>query len=102
MRSAFKFSTSPIQDSAYKALIQAGLRDSRFTPIYATIFAGRRAQGGELAIKYSDISPFSGSNGTPGFFYGSRESIWQSTSPRGQALQQFIAQNPCWWSGCVN
>ncbi len=32
--------------------------------------------------------------------WGALESVYQPTSPKYKALEDFIGQNPCWWKGC--
>ena len=34
--------------------------------------------------------------------WGALDEIWQATSPTYDALINFISNNACWWSGCVN
>jgi hypothetical protein len=82
-------------------LYVAANRDPRMGAAYATALAEWKAGGGELYMQFVDVSG-SGQYGE----WGALESYLDPISPLGsappkwQALQAFIAHNPCWWPGC--
>jgi hypothetical protein len=79
----------------------AANRDPRMKTAYQTYLQGWKANGGQLFTQFNDVFPPSQYG-----LWGALESIMQTTNPlssappKWQALQNFIATNPCWWSGC--
>jgi hypothetical protein len=77
-------------------------RDPRMGAEYTTALNDWRANGGQIYTIYADINK-------PSEFgeWGALESVWDtvtplaSAPPKWQAIQNFIAANPCWWPGCV-
>ncbi|VXD21644.1 Cellulose-binding domain protein [Planktothrix serta PCC 8927] len=51
--------------------------------------------GGTVFMHFTDI-------GKPTKYgsWGALESVYQPTSPKYKALEDFIDHNPCWWEGC--
>jgi hypothetical protein len=88
--------------TALTNLYIAANRDPRMGAAYATYLQQWKANGGELMALYNDI-------GAPSWFgsWGQLESLMQTTSPlsaappKWQAIQNFIASDPCWWAGCT-
>jgi len=82
-------------------LYVAANRDPRMMAAYSHYLRQWKGNGGELFMHYNDI-------GAPGKYgsWGALESAMQSVSPqtsappKWQAIQDFIATNPCWWEGC--
>jgi hypothetical protein len=70
--------------------------------VYARYFQQWKAGGGQLFMYYNDVG-LESKYGS----WGAIESIMDSTSPAGsgppkwQAIQEFVSENPCWWSDCV-
>ena len=87
-------------DALNKVYIAAN-RDPRMGAAYARYFKAWKTAGGQLFMYYSDVGV-----GSQYGSWGALESIMQTTSPPGsappkwQAIQTFIAENPCWWTGC--
>jgi hypothetical protein len=87
---------------AVKNLYIAANRDPRMGAEYTTALNDWRANGGQIYTIYADINK-------PSEFgeWGALESVWDtvtplaSAPPKWQAIQNFIAANPCWWPGCV-
>ncbi len=85
-----------------KNLYIAANRDPRMGVAYTTSLNDWRANGGQIYTIYADINK-------PSEFgeWGALESLWDtvtplsSAPPKWQAIQNFIAANPCWWPGCV-
>lgn len=94
---SFAFGSS----DALNDLYVAANRDPRMAPAYAQYFRQWKAAGGQLFVHYSDIT-IGGKYGS----WGALESIMQPTvplssaPPKWRAIQNFIADNPCWWAGC--
>jgi hypothetical protein len=71
-------------------------------PVYAAYFAAWKDAGGTLFMAFNDISRYSQYGE-----WGALQSVMQtvnplsSAPPRWQALQDFIASTPCWWSNCT-
>jgi hypothetical protein len=86
---------------ALNDLYMTANRDPRMGQAYARYFQQWRAGGGRLFMHYNDV----GAEGKYGS-WGALESIMQATTPHGsappkwQAIEDFIAENPCWWPGC--
>jgi|SRR5579863_50434 len=87
--------------AALNNLYFAANRDPRMRAAYMSYLGQWKANGGQLMLLYSDVSAFDESGS-----WGALESIMQTTDPlssappKWQAIQQFIATNPCWWAGC--
>jgi hypothetical protein len=87
--------------AALNNLYFAANRDPRMRVAYLTYLNQWKANGGQLLLLYDDISAPDESGS-----WGALESLMQSTAPlssappKWQAIQQFIADNPCWWAGC--
>ena len=94
---SFAFGSS----DALNDLYVAANRDPRMAPAYEQYFRQWKAAGGQLFVHYSDIT-VGGKYGS----WGALESIMQPTvplssaPPKWRAIQNFIADNPCWWAGC--
>jgi hypothetical protein len=88
--------------SALNNLYISANRDPRMAAAYTTYLNQWKSSGGQLLMLYSDVSG-PGSYGS----WGALESIMQTTTPlnkappKWQAIQNFLAATPCWWSGCV-
>ena len=88
--------------AAQNSVYIAANRDPRMGAAYTTYLQQWKANGGQLMALYNDIS-------APGPFgsWGALESLMQTTSPltaappKWQAIQNFIASDPCWWAGCT-
>jgi hypothetical protein len=80
----------------------AAQRDPRMAQVYATALNNWKANGGTIYTEFADVAP-------PSVFgnYGALESLWDTVTPlsqappKWQALQNFIAQNNCWWANCA-
>lgn len=79
----------------------AANRDSRMAAVYTTALENWKANGGQTYVLYDDVySPSKYGE------WGLLESFLDTVSPlsdappKWQAVQNFIANNPCWWSGC--
>lgn len=87
--------------AALNDLYFAANRDPRMRTAYLSWLGQWKANGGQLLMLYDDVSAPDESGS-----WGALESIMQTTDPLGsappkwQAIQQFIAANPCWWPGC--
>lgn len=87
--------------AALNNLYFAANRDLRMRVAYTTYLNQWKANGGQLLMLYNDISAPDESGS-----WGALESIMQPTTPlsgappKWQAIQQFLADNPCWWAGC--
>ncbi|MGH8290664.1 MAG: hypothetical protein ACREV7_16865 [Steroidobacteraceae bacterium] len=80
----------------------AANRDPRMAAVYATLLDDWKANGGQMYVIYDDI------NGPSQYGeWGLLESFLDTVSPlsgappKWQAVQKFIQNNPCWWSGCA-
>ena len=77
-------------------------RDSRMGAAYTKYLQQWKANGGELFVLLGDIEAYSQYGE-----WGALESIMQTTSPlsaappKWEAIQNFITDNACWWSGCA-
>jgi hypothetical protein len=80
----------------------AANRDARMGTAYTTYLQQWKANGGQLFMLWNDIGAYSQYGE-----WGALESIMQTTSPltsappKWQAIQNFIANNACWWSNCA-
>jgi hypothetical protein len=81
----------------------AANRDPRMGGAYTQALNDWKSSGGELYVLYSDIS-------IPNQYgeFGALESFMDTVDPlnrapvKWQAIQNFIAANPCWWPGCAS
>lgn len=82
-------------DDKINALFDAANRASDMGPLYAAYLQAWRAGGGDLFVHYYSTGPSSKFGR-----WGARESLKQSRAqaPKYDALLQFIAANPIWWS----
>jgi hypothetical protein len=77
-------------------------RDPRMATAYTTALSNWKTNGGALYNVFADIY-------APGAYgeWGALESFLDTVSPlasappKWQALQNFISNNNCWWTGCV-
>ena len=82
-------------------LFVAANRDARMQGVYTKLLKDWQANGGQLFAAYASIAK-------PGQYgeWGALESFLDSVEPlssappKWAALQNFIAQTPCWWDGC--
>jgi hypothetical protein len=87
---------------ALNGLYMAANRDPRMGQAYARYFREWKDAGGRLFMYFNDV----GAESRYGS-WGALESIMQTTSPlssappKWQAIQNFIAGNPCWWPECA-
>jgi len=83
-------------DTALQTLYAAANRDPRMGTAYTTFLNGWKSVGGTLLNNFSDIQSYSKWG-----YWGALENYQDTSSPKYSALTGFIAQNPCWWSGCA-
>jgi chitodextrinase len=81
-------------NAALQTLYLAAMRDPRMGTAYTTYFNGWKSLGGELAEN------FTLSTAPNPYYWGLLENIVQTSSPKYNAVLNFISANPCWWSGC--
>lgn len=72
-------------------------RDARMGAAYTQHLNFWKAAGGELFLHFTASSGY-GKFGS----WGAVEHLDQQTTPKQQALMDFISANPCWWSGCAD
>lgn len=83
-------------------LYDAANLDGRMGDAYSAYLKQWKGNGGQMVMLYSDVSALSAVGD-----WGALQSIMQTTTPltqappKWQAIQNFMASNPCWWSGCV-
>jgi hypothetical protein len=88
--------------AALNKLYFAANREPRMGKAYADYLRQWKASGAQLIVLYNDMFAPSESGS-----WGALESIMQTTTPlssappKWQAIQEFIAANPCWWPGCT-
>ncbi len=83
-------------------LFIAANRDPRMAAAYTAALNAWKANGGQVWALFADV-------GQPSQYgeWGALESFldaegpFDSASPKWRAIQSFIANNPCWWSGCA-
>ena len=88
--------------SALVRLYIAANRDPRMGAIYTAALKSWRENGGQAWALFGDIY-------APGKYgeWGALESFLDTLDPpskappKWQAIQNFISNNPCWWSGCA-
>jgi hypothetical protein len=77
-------------------------RDARMGAAYTSVLNDWKANGGQIYMIYDDIySP--GQYGSWGALESFMDTVNPLTSapPKWQAIQNFIANNSCWWPGCT-
>lgn len=79
----------------------AANRDARMATAYTTALNDWRANGGHFWVLYADIYAPS-QYGQWGALESSFDTVdpLNKAPPKWQAIQRFIASNPCWWAGC--
>lgn len=83
-------------------LYEAANLDPRMATAYTKAFDDWKANGGEIYVVFEDTSKWSQYGE-----WGALQSFMDTTTPltsapaKWQAIQNFISQNPCWWSGCA-
>jgi hypothetical protein len=91
------------EGSAMVKLYAAANRDPRMARTYTKMFDDWKFNGGQLFVIYADI-------GGPSRYgeWGALESVLDtvnplsSAPPKWQAIQRFISDNACWWTGCAD
>jgi hypothetical protein len=80
----------------------AANRDARMGAAYTTALNDWRANGGHALVLFGDIYAPSeyGEWGALESFLDTVEPLAKAP-PKWQAIQRFIANNPCWWPGCA-
>ena len=81
-------------DTAIANLFNGVNRDARMGTAYTQHLDFWRSAGGELFLHFTASSGY-GKFGS----WGAVEFLDQQTTPKQQALMNFISANPCWWSG---
>jgi len=90
------------EGSPILSLYIAANRDARMAAAYTAALNDWRANGGHTWVLYGDIY-------APSEYgeWGALESFLDTVEPpskappKWQAIQRFIANNPCWWPGCT-
>ena len=82
------------ENQALNALFDAFNRDPRIKQLYLDYLAIWKREGGELFVHFNDVSRYTKSGR-----WGALEYVAQprNDSPKFDALQTFIEQNPAWW-----
>jgi hypothetical protein len=70
-------------------------RDPRMGQVYTNHLNNWKNNGGSLFMHFSNVGPASKFGSWGLLEYGDQE-----TSPKYEAVNNFIQNNPCWWSGC--
>lgn len=89
-------------NGAIKNLYVLANRIPRMGAAYTAALHDWKSNGGQLYVLYADIA-----RPTKYGEWGALESVWDTVSPlssappKWQAIQDFIAANPCWWRGCA-
>lgn len=81
-------------DPAINNLYHEANRDPRMGLVYDEFLADWRAHGGGLLMHYVNVAR-SDDLGA----FGALEYLTQATSPKWEAINRFMDNNPCWW-GC--
>lgn len=84
-----------------QTLYIAANRDPRMGTAYSTALSDWKAGGGELYMQFVDVSTPSqyGEWGALASYLDTISPL-RSAPPKWQALQNFIANHPCWWPNC--
>ena len=77
-------------------LYTAANRDPRMATAYTKLLNGWKSAGGSLFANFTLVTPSS----TWGY-WGVLENVLQTSSPKYDAVKNFISANPCWWNGCT-
>ena len=79
----------------------AANRDPRMAAVYTKALQSWKANGGRLYVLYNDITS-AGKYGEWGLLESFMDTVTplSSAPPKWQAVQNFMATTPCWWSGC--
>lgn len=80
---------------ALEALFLAANRDSRMYSLYQDYLTRWRDNGGQLLVHFTSVNHPSRYGS-----FGAREHQQDLEAPKFRALRDFLATNPCWWSGC--
>lgn len=80
--------------TSIRELMLAAGRDPRMATAFTRYLEGWREIGGEMLVLYVSHSSSSG------FGLLDYELQAHGEQPRFAAVEQFIANNPCWWAGC--
>jgi hypothetical protein len=83
-------------DATTTVLYEAANRDSRMGTAYTTYLYKWKQAGGGLFSDFADIGA-----STKFGSWGALENVLATSSPKYDALLNFITNNPCWWSGCT-
>ncbi len=83
-------------DAITTALYQAANQDSRMGTAYTTYLYKWKQAGGGLFSNFADVG-----KSTKFGSWGALENVLINSSPKYDALLNFIANNPCWWKGCT-
>jgi len=88
--------------SAVENAYIAANRDSRMTAVYTRALENWKANGGRTYVIFNDIQAPSqyGEWGALESFMDTVDPL-SSAPPKWQAIQNFIAKNPCWWPECT-
>ena len=82
-------------DIALQTLYLSANRDPRMGVAYTTLLSGWKGLGGTLFDHFTDTQYYSKYG-----YWGALENYQDSSSPKYDALINFISANPCWWRGC--
>jgi len=90
------------EGSPLVTLYFAANRDPRMGTAYTAALNAWRANGGQIWVLFQDICASSqyGEWGALESFQDSVDPL-SKAPPKWQAIQNFIASNPCWWPGCA-
>jgi hypothetical protein len=72
--------------------------DTRMATAYTNFLTTWKSNGGHIFMNFADITPYSQYGE-----WGALQSAYDNLNPaprKWQALQDFITNNPCWWTGC--
>ncbi|THD73094.1 MAG: cellulose-binding protein [Bradyrhizobium sp.] len=83
-------------DALTTALYEAANQDPRMGAAYTTYLHKWKQAGGGFFSAFADIGARSKFGS-----WGALENVLIASSPKYDALLNFIADNPCWWSGCT-
>ncbi len=83
-------------DARMEKLFTSANRDPQMGALYLDYLNGWRQHGGQLFVHFNSVGRY-GKFGS----WGAKEYQTQTSAPKYDALLRFIADNPCWWDGCV-
>ena len=81
---------------AIQTLFNSANRDARMGAAYTSHLAFWKANGGELFMNFTASAGY-GKFGS----WGAVEVLDQQSTPKQNALTNFIIGNPCWWNACA-